>query len=126
MSEKLFAADLPDWSEEDDLPEEELSDFEPRHPPVALRSVTRALTQNWQNLDRADTLVPDEEHYLTGINTFLQSPDSTPSPPSQEDNPDLELLSAIWQMVTERMTQRLHALTEAHQQLAAELARLGR
>jgi hypothetical protein len=118
MIEQTVALDAPEFADDYQPDEEDLPFDGPERKPVALLSVTRALTRNWQELDDARFDQSDDDHYLSARKT---------APPQfVEPEFDPELFAEIWQVMTERTQSRLRALGEAYQQLAAEIALLAR
>jgi hypothetical protein len=121
MTEKLVLPEMTPYADEDWLPEDDLPFDYSRKTPVGLRSVTRALSRNWQALGEAQFDQSDDDHYLSAAREPAGD-----FPGSAELTFDAGLLSELLLLMVEKIQFRLHALGEAQQQLATELALLAR
>lgn len=115
----------PENVEENSWPEEN-QDVVPDRPPVALISVTRALSRRWQDLDdttpsppKTSDDSPDEDgHYLSELSNLAEIDDAL----GQDVDP--ELLADLARVLTSRLRMRLRASRQAHGQLIRELVTL--
>jgi hypothetical protein len=109
----------PHESEDSDDNSWEEEDYEevPNRPPIALLSVSRALSRRWQGVEDP-TAAPHraDEHYLSELSRLAQWPQIS------ADDAELDLLADLTQVVAKHLRARARALRQAHGQLARELA----
>ncbi|HWQ35476.1 MAG TPA: hypothetical protein VNQ79_21705 [Blastocatellia bacterium] len=117
MTEKLVLPETTSSADEGWLPESDLPFDYSRKTPVGLRSVTHALSRNWQALGEAQCDPSDDDHYLSAAREPVSSAELTF---------DAGLFSELLLLTVEKIQFRLHTFGEAQQQLATELALLAR
>lgn len=101
------------WDTEEDL-------SPPGRPPVALRAVTKALSRNWQVIDKAPPPAPgsEDEHYLSLMNRLVARTEHSTAESEQQ------MLLEIWRMIASKTRQQLDELREVREQLDREITQL--
>jgi hypothetical protein len=105
---------------EDDSWPEESHDPIPDRPPIALISVSRALSRRWQGLDKTLPLSAPEanEHYLSELSGLTKLNEAL------APDVDPELLAELGAVMLRRLRARLRASRRAQGQLRREIAAL--